>query len=172
MKNKYYFSFLLILSTFAHAQELDLAHYSDISSISQIALNQKIQTKLQALLKYDYPEFQSNFENYSAPYLLRTDEALYYEGRSASSLDASSAIVFKDGRLFAAIYFAKAKKLKYISNDASCSEQLHPAIQIFAQQRAIKNIEYVTAGTEKALKYNSGLFSKCEAYIEKLKKRN
>ena len=84
MKNKYYFSFFLIVSTFAHAQELDLAHYSDILSIPQLALNQKNQTKLQALLKYDYPEFQSNFENYSAPYLLRTDEALYYEGRSAS----------------------------------------------------------------------------------------
>ena len=106
MKNKYYFSFLLILSTFTHAQELDLAHYSDISSISQIASNQKIQTELQKLLKHDYQKFQSNFEHYSAPYLLKTDEALYYEGRSASSLDASSAVILKDGRLFAAIYFA------------------------------------------------------------------
>jgi hypothetical protein len=169
MKNKYYFSFLLILSTFTHAQELDLAHYSDISSISQIASNQKIQTELQKLLMHDYQNFQSNFENYSAPYLLKTDEALYYEGRSASSLDASSAIVFKDGRLFAAIDFAKAKKLKYFSNDESCSEQLHPAIQVFAQQREIKEIEYVTAGLDAALKYNLGLSSKCEAYMEKLK---
>ena len=122
MKNKYYFSLLLILSTFVHAQELDVAQYSDISSISQIALNQKIQTELQRLLKHDYQKFQSNFEHYSAPYLLKTDEALYYEGRSASSLDASSAVIFKDGRLFAAIYFVKVKMLKYFSNDASCSE--------------------------------------------------
>ncbi len=93
MKNKYYFSFLLFLSTFTHAQ--DLAQYSDISSISQIASNQKIQK----LLKHDYQNFQSNFEHYSAPYLLKTDEALYYEGRSASNLNASSAIVFKDGQL-------------------------------------------------------------------------
>ena len=70
---------------------------------------------------------------------------MYYGGRSTSSFDAWSAIVFKDGRLFAAIYFAKAKKLKYFSNDASCSEQLHPAIQIFAQQREIKSIEYAAA---------------------------
>lgn len=170
MKNKYYFSFLLFLSTFTHAQ--DLAQYSDISSISQIASNQKIQTELQKLLRHDYQKFQSNFEHYSAPYLLKTDEALYYEGRSASNLNASSAIVFKDGRLFAAIYLAETKTLKYFSNDASCSEHLHPAIQVFAQQREIKNIEYATADIEAVLKYNLGLFSECETYIEKLKKQN
>lgn len=122
MKNKYYFSLLLILSTFAYAQEFDLANYSDISSIPQFDSNQKIQIELQKLLKHDYPKFQANFEHYSAPYLLKTDKALYYKGRSASSLDASSAIVFKDGRLFAAIYFAETKALKYFSNDASCSK--------------------------------------------------
>ena len=132
MKNKYYLSLFLLFSIFTYAQELDLTQYSDISSIPQIALNPKIQTELQALLKHDYQKFQFNFEHYSAPYLLKTDEALYYAGRSASSLDASSAMIFKDGRLFAAIYFAKAKKLKYFSNDSSCSEQLHPAIQVFA----------------------------------------
>ena len=152
MKHRYYFSLLLILSSFSHAQELDLIQYSDISSIPQIALNQKIQTELQALLKHDYQKFQSHFEHYSAPYLLRTDKALYYEGRSASSLDASSAIIFEDGRLSAAIYFSATKTLKYFSNDTSCSEQLHPAIQIFAQQREIQNIEYVTARVDSALK--------------------
>lgn len=124
------------------------------------------------MLKHDYLKFQSNFDNYSAPYLLKTDEALYYEGRSGSSLDASSAIVFKDGRLFAAIYFAKTKTLKYFSNDASCSKQLRPVIQVFAQQREIKNIEYVKARLRSALKYNFGSFSKCEAYIENLNKRS
>ena len=93
MKHRYYFSLLLILSSFSHAQELDLIQYSDISSIPQIASNQKMQIELQKLLKHDYPQFQANFEHYSAPYLLKTDKALYYEGRSASSLDASSAIV-------------------------------------------------------------------------------
>ena len=170
MKHRYYFSLLLILSSFSHAQELDLIQYSDISSIPQIALNQKIQTELQALLKHDYPKFQANFEHYSAPYLLKTDEALYYEGRSGTSLDASSAIVFKDGRLFAAIYFAKAKKLKYFSNDASCSEQLYPAIKVFAQQREIQSIEYATAGLDTTLRYKLGLLSQCEAYMKKLKK--
>ena len=172
MKQKYSFALLLFLPTLIHAQALDLIQYSDISSIPQIALNQKIQTELQALLKHDYPKFQANFEHYSAPYLLKTDEALYYEGRSASSLDVSSAIVFKDGRLFAAIYFAETKALKYFSNDASCSKQLHPAIQIFAQQREIQNIEYVTAGVDSALKYHLDLPAQCEAYIEKLKKGN
>lgn len=172
MKHRYYFSLLLILSSFSYAQELDLIQYSDISSIPQIASNQKIQTELQALLKHDYPKFQANFEHYSAPYLLKTDEALYYEGRSASSLDASSAIVFKDGRLFAAIYFAETKALKYFSNDASCSEQPHPAIQVFAQQREIQSIEYAIADREDVLKYSSGSFSQCEAYIEKLNKRS
>ena len=162
----------MLLSTFTHTQALDLVQYSDISSIPQIALNQKIQTELQKLLKHDYQKFQSNFENYSVRYLLKINEALYYEGRSVSSLDASSAIVFKDGRLFAAIYFAETKALKYFSNDASCSKQLHPAIQIFAQQREIQNIEYVTAGVDSALKYHLDLPAQCEAYIEKLKKGN
>lgn len=168
MKQKYSFALLLFLPTFIHAQALDLIQCSDISSIPQIALNPKIQTELQTLLKHDYLKFQSNFDNYSAPYLLKTDEALYYEGRSGSSLDASSAIVFKDGRLFAAIYFAKTKTLKYFSNDASCSKQLHPAIQVFAQQREIQSIEYVTARVESALKYNFGPASKCETYFKKL----
>lgn len=172
MKNHYYLFLLFSISGFTHAQELDFIQYSDISSIPQIVLNPKIQTELQTLLKHDYPKFRANFEHYSAPYLLKKDEALYYEGRSASSLDASSAIVFKDGRLFAAIYFAETKALKYFSNDASCSKQLHPAIQIFAQQREIQNIEYVTAGVDSALKYHLDLPAQCEAYIEKLKKGN
>ena len=170
MNNKYYLALILLLSTATQTQALDLAYYSDISSIPEIALNPKIQTELQTLLKHDYLKFQSNFDNYSAPYLLKTDEALYYEGRSGSSLDASLAIVFKDGRLFATIYFAKTKTLKYFSNDASCSKQLHPAIQVFAQQREIQNIEYVTAKADSALKYHLGLAAQCEAYIEKLKK--
>ena len=167
MKNKYYLTLFLLLATFTHAQ--DIAQYSDISSIPQIISNQKIQTELQTLLKHDYLKFQSNFDNYSAPYLLKTDEALYYEGRSGSSLDASSAIVFKDGRLFAAIYFSNTKTLKYFSNDASCSEQLHPAIQVFAQQREIQGIEYATARANTALKYNFGLLSQCEAYTKPIK---
>ena len=170
MKNQYYLFLLFSISVFTHAQELDLIQYSNISSIPQIVLHPKIQTELQTLLKHDYLKFQSNFDNYSAPYLLKTDEALYYEGRSGSSLDASSAIVFKDGRLFAAIYFAETKALKYFSNDASCSEQLHPAIQVFAQQREIQSIEYVTARVGSALKYNLGLLSRCEPYIEKIKR--
>jgi len=168
MNNKYYLALILLLSTATQTQALDLAYYSDISSIPEIALNPKIQTELQTLLKHDYLKFQSNFDHYSAPYLLKTDEALYYEGRSVGN--ASSAIVFKDGRLFAAIYFAETKTLKYFSNDASCSEQLHPAIQIFAQQREIQSIEYATAGDDITLKYNFGLLSRCEVYIEKIKK--
>lgn len=82
MNNKYYLVLLLLISTTTQAQALDLVQYSDISSVPQIASNQKIQTELQKLLKHDYPKFQSNFENYSAPYLLKTDDALYYEGRS------------------------------------------------------------------------------------------
>lgn len=170
MKNKYYLYLLFSISVFTHAEKLDLIQYSNISSISQIALNPKIQTELQILLKHDYQKFQSNFDNYSAPYLLKTDEALYYEGRSGTSLDASSAIVFRDGRLFAAIYFSETKTLKYFSNDASCSEQLHPAIQIFAQQREIQSIEYATARDNTTLKYNFGLFYGCENYIEKIKR--
>ncbi|ENV07243.1 MULTISPECIES: hypothetical protein [Acinetobacter] len=172
MKNQYYLFLLFSISVFTHAQELDLIQYSDISSIPQIVLKPKIQTELQTLLKHDYPKFQANFEHYSAPYLLKTDEALYYEGRSGSSLDASSTIVFKDGRLFAAIYFANTKTLKYFSNDASCSEQLHPAIQVFVQQREIQSIEYVTARVESDLKYHFGLAAQCEAYIEKINKRS
>ena len=172
MKQKYSFALLFFLPTWIHAQALGLNQYSDISSITQIASNQKIQTELQKLLKHDYQKFQSHFEHYSAPYFLRTDEALYYDGRSASSLDASSAIIFEDGRLFAAIYSSAIKILKYFSNDASCSEQLHLEIQIFAQQREIQNIEYMTARVKSALKYHLGLAAQCEAYIEKLKKRN
>lgn len=67
MNNKYYLVLLLLISTATQAQALDLVQYSDISSVSQIASNQKIQTELQKLLKHDYPKFQSNFENYLAP---------------------------------------------------------------------------------------------------------
>ncbi|RZG88499.1 hypothetical protein EXE10_02455 [Acinetobacter sp. WCHAc060033] len=59
----------------------------------------------------------------------------------------------------------------YFSNDASCSEQLHPTIQVFAQQREIQSIEYAMVGLDTTLK-NFGMLSKCEAYMKKLKKRN
>lgn len=158
MNNKYCLALLLILSTFTHAEDWDLAQYSDISSINQIASNQKIQVELQKLLKHDYQKFQSDFKNYSATYLLKTDEASYYEGRSVSSLNASSAVIFKDERLFAAIYFAETKMLKCFSNDASCSEQLHSAMQVFAHQHEIKHIEHAITGLDAALKSNSSSF--------------
>ena len=60
--------------------------------------------------------------------------------------------------------------LKYFSNDASCSKQLHPAIQVFAQQREIQSIEYVTARVDTALKYIFGPASKCETYFKKLER--
>lgn len=41
MNNEYYLALLLLLSTFTHTQALDLVQYSDISSVPQIALNQK-----------------------------------------------------------------------------------------------------------------------------------
>jgi len=69
MKNIYRFRILFVISTFTHTEELNLVQYSDIVLISQIASNQKIQTELQKLLKCAYQEFQSNFENYSVPYL-------------------------------------------------------------------------------------------------------
>jgi hypothetical protein len=153
MKNHYYLFLLFSISVFTHAQELDFIQYSDISSIPQIVLNPKIQTELQTLLKHDYLKFQSNFDNYSAPYLLKTDEALCIMKVGLEQFRCFIRDCFKDGRLFAAIYFSN-QDLKYFSNDASCSEQLHPAIQVFAQQREIQSIEYATARVNTALKYN------------------
>lgn len=54
MKNKYYLALILLLFTVIQTQALDLAHYSDISSVAQIASNQKMQRELQKLLKHDY----------------------------------------------------------------------------------------------------------------------
>ncbi len=66
----------------------------------------------------------------------------------------------------------KPRRLKYFSNDASCSEQLHPAIQVFAQQREFQSIEYVTARVDSALKYHLGFhFLNVRAYIAKTKER-
>ena len=62
MKNHYYLFLLFSISGFTHAQELDFIQYSDISSIPQIALNPKIQTELQTLLKHDYLKFQVVFQ--------------------------------------------------------------------------------------------------------------
>ena len=112
MKNHYYL-FSIFQSPFYSCSRTRLHSIFRYFINSSDCFESKIQTELQTLLKHDYLKFQSNFDNYSAPYLLKTDEALYYEGRSGSTLDASSAIVFKDGRLFAAIYFSNTKTLKY-----------------------------------------------------------
>ena len=49
-------------------------------------------------------------------------------------------------------------------------KQLHPATQVFAQQREIQSIEYATARANTALKYNFGPASKCETYFKKLER--
>ena len=64
MKSQYYLFLLFSISVFTHAQELDLIQYSDISSVPQIASNQKIQIELRKLLKHDYTKFKYNLENY------------------------------------------------------------------------------------------------------------
>ena len=40
--------------------------------------------------------FRQILNNYSAPYLLKKDVVLYYEGRKLSTLEVSSAVIFKN----------------------------------------------------------------------------
>lgn len=69
--------------------------------------------------------------------------------------------------MFAAIYFAKAKMLKYFSNDASCSELLHPAIQVFARQieQAKSKTKVVKSDYEQLQEDYEKLLKKCNSLL-------
>lgn len=103
MMNKYYLFLLFSLSVFYSCSKTRFNSIFRYFINSSNCFESKDPNRTSNIAKAWFSKISFNFDNYSAPYLLKTDEALYYEGRSGTSLDASSAIVFKDGQLFAAL---------------------------------------------------------------------
>lgn len=152
----------LVLNTSSFAKLPSLHTYHSIENISAISLDTAVQSHLKMVLTQDYANFYKNFEEYAAPYQLKTVNALYYEGRTKNSMAYSAATIYADGRIFAAIFDKDTNILKYFTNDASCSTVLHPTIQIFIQQFYNPKIFYVNSNNYSVLNFNLNKATDCK----------
>ncbi|WP_374573853.1 hypothetical protein [Acinetobacter sp.] len=152
---------LLFITASSFADQLNLELYlKNPATISGINSDSHIQNELAAVLGRDYIEFSKNFEDFAAPYKLKTAKAIYYEGRKKSSGAASAAALYADGRIYAAYYIPKNHAVRYFTNDQACSAVLHPTIQVFIKHYPDAEIEYA-ASNSSILKYNEGKGSAC-----------
>lgn len=152
---------LLFIPASSFADQLNLERYlKNSATISGINSDSHIQNELAGILGKDYIEFSKNFEDFSAPYKLKTAKAIYYEGRKKNSDAASSAALYANGRIYAAYYIPKNNAVRYFTNDQACSAVLHPAIQVFLKHYPDAKIEYASSNSS-MLKYNEGKGSAC-----------
>lgn len=155
---------LFALSTGASADNINIKSYSSVQTVKGISLDSAIQSQLQIILAQDYSSFYKNFEEYSAPYQLKTANALYYEGRTRDSTAYSAATIYEDGRVFAATFDKKTNTLRYFTNDASCSTELHPTIKVFSKQFNSPKVLYINSNKNSALKFNLNQKTNCGSY--------
>jgi len=155
---------LLALSMGTYADSVNLKSYSSIQSVKGISLDSAVQSRLQIVLAQDYSNFYKNFEEYAAPYQLKTANALYYEGRTRDSIAYSAAAIYEDGRIFVATFDKKTNTLRYFTNDASCSMELHPTIKVFAKQFNSPKIFYINSNNNSALTFNLNQKNNCGSY--------
>lgn len=109
------------------------AHATDSStSARNTVLDGHLQSRLQTqLARYDYNNFYSNLETFSSPYTLKNGSK-FYEARR-DSLNAASAIVIDPkGYFYIAYKIPSSKNITYLTNDGSCSKEVHDAIKVFA----------------------------------------
>lgn len=154
-----------MLSSATYADPIKVNAYSSIQNVKSIALDSTVQSQLQIVLAQDYSNFYNNFEEYAAPYKLKTANALYYEGRTRDSTAYSAATIYEDGRIFAATFDKNNNTLKYFTNDASCSKSLHPTIQVFLKQFNNPKIIYANANKNSILKFNVNQKTDCSSYV-------
>ena len=155
---------LLALSTGAYADNINIKPYSSIQTVKSISLDSTVQSQLQIVLAQDYSNFYKNFEEYAVPYRLKTANALYYEGRTRNSIAYSAATIYEDGRIFAATFDKNTNTLRYFTNDASCSTELHPTIKVFAKQFNNPKVLYINSNKNSALTFNLNQKTNCGSY--------
>lgn len=164
-KTKILSVFLFLLSSTAYADNLNIKSYDTFKTIENISADTIIQSQLRIVLGQDYSKFSQNIETYASPYKLKTANALYYEGRNKESTAYSAATIYEDGRMFAATFYKKNNILKYFTNDASCTTDLHPTIKAFSKQFITPKIVYVNSKKNPILKFNINQKSNCSNYI-------
>ncbi len=113
-----YLVLLLSVPTFSFARNLNLNPYlENPSTLSKIDSDSHIQNELAAVLGEDYIKFSKNFEVLSTPYKLKMAKAIYSEGRTKASSDASAMTLYADGRIYAAHYNSQKHTVRYFTND-------------------------------------------------------
>jgi hypothetical protein len=142
----------------------NLNNYSTLNEISGVLKDTQIQAQIKSLLGgEDYNSFNQNFEEFGAPAVLKFG-GMYYEGwKKGSHLRNTSAIViYPDQRIYAAYFIPETNTLKYFTNDESCSDKIHPAIAVFAQQLGRNvHISYMTNNFRFPLTKSSQPSSNC-----------
>ena len=164
-KTKILGAVLFLLSSTTYADNLNIKSYDTFETVEHIASDTTIQSQLRIVLGRDYSKFSKNIETYASPYKLKTASALYYEGRNKESTAYSAATVYEDGRIFSATFDQKNNLLKYFTNDASCTTDLHPTIKAFSKQFITPKIVYVSSKKNPSLKFNINQKNNCSNYI-------
>jgi len=156
---------LFLLSSTAYTDNLNIKSYDTFKIVEHISSDTTIQSQLRIVLGQDYSKFYQNIETYASPYKLKTANALYYEGRNKEATAYSAATIYEDGRIFAATFDQENNILKYFTNDASCTTDLHPTIKAFSKQFITPKIVYANSNNNSILRFNINQKSNCSSYI-------
>ncbi len=114
------------------------ANAIEMNSTTSIARNTVLdgafQSKLRSILSpQDFNNFNSNLDDFSPPYTLKSG-ATYYEA-TKSGLSAGSAIVVDPkGFYYVAYKLPNNNQIVYVTNDKNCNTEPHDAIKVFSHK--------------------------------------
>lgn len=117
---------------------VDLRDYDDLSSVDQIALEEKVMHLLHETLGPYHDEFMATYEEFAKPVYIKPAGALWVGGYQSLTEDMSSVreamfLIYPDGRLYALYVTPDLAKIRYFSNDPLYATRVHPILDILVQ---------------------------------------
>lgn len=117
------------LSFSANAMELDSSTVA-----RNTVLDGSIQAKLRTILSpQDFNNFNSNLDEFAAPYVLKSG-ATYYEATRNNLNSGSALVISPNGFYYAAYKLPNSNQIVYVTNDSTCNAEPHDAIKVFSHK--------------------------------------